>query len=64
LKLVGTQVDKVHNEMLKLLEDKSAYDKMANAKNPYGDGHASDRIMDDIYYYFHKDEVAKPKDFE
>ncbi|EEJ71599.1 UDP-N-acetylglucosamine 2-epimerase, partial [Lactobacillus ultunensis] len=64
LKLVGTQVDKVHDEMLKLLEDKSAYDKMANAKNPYGDGHASDRIMDDVYYYFHKDEVAKPKDFE
>ncbi|KRL82353.1 hypothetical protein FC57_GL001781 [Lactobacillus ultunensis DSM 16047] len=62
--MVGTQVDKVHDEMLKLLEDKSAYDKMANAKNPYGDGHASDRIMDDVYYYFHKDEVAKPKDFE
>ena len=64
LKLVGTQVDKVHDEMIKLLKDKKAYDEMANAKNPYGDGHASDRIMDDIYYYFHKDEMAKPADFE
>lgn len=38
LKLVGTQVDDVRAAMLQLLEDKSAYDKMANAKNPYGDG--------------------------
>ena len=64
LKLVGTEVDKVRESMLKLLENKEAYDKMANAKNPYGDGYASDRIMDDIYYYFHKDEVAKPADVE
>lgn len=52
LKLVGTQVDDVRAAMLQLLEDKSAYDQMANAKNPYGDGHASDRIMDAIAYYF------------
>ena len=64
LKLVGTEVDKVRESMLELLENKEVYDKMANAKNPYGDGYASDRIMDDIYYYFHKDEVAKPADFE
>ncbi len=37
---------------------------MANAKNPYGDGHAADRIMDDIYYYFNQDSESKPKDFE
>ena len=35
LKLVGTQVDQVREEMLRLLEDKNAYDEMANAKNPY-----------------------------
>ena len=64
LKLVGTQVDSVRESMLELLENKEAYDKMANAKNPYGDGHASDRIMDAIYYYFNKDKVKKPKDFE
>lgn len=64
LKLVGTQVDKVREEMLKLLEDTQAYNKMANAKNPYGDGHASDRIMDAIYYYFDKENRQRPKDFE
>lgn len=64
LKLVGTQVDAVRESMLELLENKESYDKMANAKNPYGDGHASDRIMDAIYYYFNKDEAEKPKDFE
>lgn len=64
LKLVGTQVDAVRENMLELLENKESYDKMANAKNPYGDGRASDRIMDAIYYYFNKDEAEKPKDFE
>ena len=64
LKLVGTQVDEVRAAMLQLLEDKSAYDKMANAKNPYGDGHASDRIMDAIAYYFSDKKGQQPKDFE
>ena len=64
LKLVGTQVDDVRAAMLQLLEDKSAYDKMANAKNPYGDGHASDRIMDAIAYYFSDKKGQRPKDFE
>ncbi len=64
LKLVGTQVDSVRENMLTLIEDKEAYDKMANAKNPYGDGHASERIMDAIYYYFNQDKVERPENFE
>lgn len=52
LKLVGTQVDQVKKAMLELLENKEVYEKMAEARNPYGDGHASERIMDDIAYYF------------
>ncbi len=64
LKLVGTEVDKVHDEMMRLLEDKNAYSKMANAKNPYGDGKASDRIMDAIAYYFDKENNQKPTDFK
>lgn len=64
LKLVGTQVDKVRGEMLKLLEDKKEYDKMARAKNPYGDGHASDRIIAAIAYYFDKKHLKKPIDFK
>ncbi len=63
LKLVGTEVDKVHDEMIRLLEDKKAYNEMANAKNPYGDGKASDRIMNAIAYYFDKEHNQKPADF-
>ena len=44
LKLVGTSEEKVYNSTKKLLEDKKEYQKMAQAKNPYGDGKASQRI--------------------
>ena len=64
LKLVGTQVDNVRNAMLELLDNKKVYDQMANAKNPYGDGHASERIMDDIAYYFAQNKGEKPADFK
>ena len=63
LKLVGTEVDKVRAEMIRLLEDEKAYTEMANAKNPYGDGKAADRIMDAIAYYFDKKHNQKPVDF-
>ena len=63
LKLVGTEVDKVRAEMIRLLEDEKAYTEMANAKNPYGDGKAADRIMDAIPYYFDKEHNQKPVDF-
>ena len=43
---------------------KAAYEEMANAKNPYGDGHASDRIMDAIAYYFDKANTKRPAEFE
>jgi len=45
LKLVGTDPAKVTAAMENLLSDQAAYDQMAQAKNPYGDGHASDRIL-------------------
>ena len=63
LKLVGTEVDKVRAEMIRLLEDEKAYTEMANAKNPYGDGKAADRIMDAIAYYFDKEHNQKQVDF-
>lgn len=63
LKLVGTEVDKVRAEMIRLLEDEKAYTEMVNAKNPYGDGKAADRIMDAIAYYFDKEHNQKPVDF-
>lgn len=48
LKLVGTDSDVIYRETLRLLTDKDAYDRMSKASNPYGDGHASERIADAI----------------
>ena len=44
--LVGTDYDKIVNEVSTLLEDAEAYEKMSKAVNPYGDGHACERIVD------------------
>lgn len=52
LKLVGTNYQTVKNEMETLLDNQEEYDAMANAKNPYGDGHAAQRIVKAIQYYF------------
>lgn len=46
LKLVGTSEGTIYTEFKKLLDDKTAYDAMSNACNPYGDGLASKRIAD------------------
>jgi len=54
LKLVGTNEEVIYNEAKKLLTDKEEYEKMSKATNPYGDGHASERIADAIIYYFNK----------
>lgn len=43
--LVGTDYDKIFNEVSTLLDDSSAYDKMSKAVNPYGDGKACSRIV-------------------
>ena len=52
LKLVGTDEDVIYEETKKLLLDKESYEKMSKASNPYGDGHASERIVDAIIKYF------------
>ena len=44
--LVGTDYDKIMNEVSILLEDAEAYEKMSKAVNPYGDGLACGRIVD------------------
>ena len=43
--LVGTDYDKIVNEVSTLLEDSAAYEKMSKAVNPYGDGKACNRIV-------------------
>lgn len=46
LRLVGTSEDVIYNAFTELLENKEAYKKMSTACNPYGDGHACERIAD------------------
>ncbi|MBR3424009.1 MAG: UDP-N-acetylglucosamine 2-epimerase (non-hydrolyzing) [Clostridia bacterium] len=46
LKLVGTDEDVIYENFKLLLEDRNEYEKMAKASNPYGDGHACERIAD------------------
>lgn len=46
LKLVGTEEETIYQNFSELLSDKSIYDKMSKASNPYGDGFTSERIAD------------------
>lgn len=46
LKLVGTEEETIYKEFSRLLTDKDEYKAMSKASNPYGDGHASERIAD------------------
>ena len=63
LKLVCTESEKVKKEMEELLDNDAEYQRMAQAKNPYGDGKASERILDAIAYYFGVTD-KKPIEFE
>ena len=49
LKLVGTDEEAIYTEFKRLLNDKAAYNAMAKASNPYGDGHACERIAQILY---------------
>ena len=51
-RLAGTNEETIYNMACTLLCDKSEYDKMANAKNPYGDGKTSERICRAILHHF------------
>ena len=52
VKIIGTDRQRIVEEVRKLLLDKDEYNKMAKALNPYGDGKASERIRDILIYYF------------
>lgn len=62
VKLVGVKEEDIFSLAKELLENKTAYDIMAKAVNPYGDGFASKRIVQAILYHFGKGE--KPQDFK
>lgn len=52
LELVGTDEDLVYNRAHALLTDSQLYGRMSQAANPYGDGRASERIVDAIMHHF------------
>lgn len=59
LKLVGTDPAFVKSTMTELLTNEPLYLEMANARNPYGDGRASERIVQAIKHYFGLGEAAE-----
>ena len=52
VKLCGVVQDDIVTMAERLIRDRAAYEKMAHAVNPYGDGQACRRIADDILWYF------------
>jgi len=63
LVLAGTDENRIFNVVSELITNEHTYNRMANAKNPYGDGNASERILNDILYYFGVTS-KRPIDFE
>lgn len=62
LKLVGTNEEDVYQATKQLINDNRMYHQMSEAHNPYGDGFASERIVDHIKYYLNLI-TEKPSDF-
>ena len=60
--LVGTEAEKIYEVSSLLLNDREEYERMSKALNPYGDGRASQRIVDAILYHFGLLSVP-PEDF-
>ena len=61
-KLAGVEKDEIVRLAGELLDDPAAYARMAKAVNPYGDGHASERIVQAILWHFGR-AAEKPADF-
>lgn len=59
LKLVGTNEETIYKTFKLLLEDKAEYEKMSKACNPYGDGHACERIADILEFGKYEPWVTK-----
>lgn len=62
LELVGTDEEAVYSRTKALLSDQALYDSMSKAANPYGDGRASERIVNAILHHFGKIE-ERPEEF-
>jgi UDP-N-acetylglucosamine 2-epimerase (non-hydrolysing) len=62
LKLAGTNEDVIYSLAKELLVNQEEYQRMSKASNPYGDGKASQRIVESILHYFKKTDT-KPSSF-
>ena len=62
LRLAGTHEQTIVDMASELLTQPAAYEKMAQAKNPFGDGHASERIVSALQYYFNQSS-CRPTDY-
>ena len=60
VKLAGTETDAILSLAQELLDSQEAYDAMAKAVNPYGDGHACPRIAQAILHHFGRGEAPAP----
>jgi len=60
LELVGTEEERVFERAKTLLTDSAAYERMSKAANPYGDGRASQRIVQAILHHFGRGERPEP----
>jgi UDP-N-acetylglucosamine 2-epimerase (non-hydrolysing) len=56
LKLVGADRERILSEAYRLLEDETAYQAMAQAANPFGDGHAAERIVEALLDHSRREE--------
>ena len=61
--LVGNSREVIREALLELLQDEAAYDRMARAVNPYGDGHAAERIADTLMCASHSEAVVPEPGF-
>lgn len=62
-KLAGVEKERIIQLTRELLDDPTAYEKMAKAVNPYGDGNACGRIADAILWHFGRS-ASRPQDFK
>lgn len=61
VRLAGVEEETIFRMACELFDDRAAYERMAHAVNPYGDGHTCERIVQQIAYYFGcTDEPAAP----
>ncbi len=62
VRLVGTDRRRIVESVVELLHDQRAYNAMAQAVNPYGDGRATERVIGALHHFFY--EASKPADFD